>query len=153
MRPPAPAAGSRRSPSARRPVRFGHIYRRTEFRAALLRRARGPAVYPAFHVIAGLAALAGAPVLATEVSPGGMVEALAVRDGARTVLWLANLTAEAVTVELPAEVAEGWQIASLEASCFAELTRRADYLDAFARPAPDGPVRLDAYSVVRLEAR
>ena len=56
-------------------------------------------------------------------------------------------------VELPPEVAEGSQIVSLETSSFAELTLRADYLDAFARPVPNGPVRLDAYSVVRAEAR
>ena len=91
-------------------------------------------------------------MLATEVTPGGAVAALAVRDGARTILWLANLTAEAVDVELPADLA-GARIASLDADAFEELTRAADYLDTAARALPAGPVRLDAYSVARLEAR
>ena len=108
-------------------------------RPALLRRAStARAVYPAFHVVAGLAALDGAAVLATDVTPGGAVEALAVRDGARTILWLANLTADAVDVELPADLA-GARIATLDADAFEALTRAADYLDTAARALPRRP--------------
>ena len=83
-------------------------------------------------------------MLATDVTPGGAVAALAARDGARTILWLANLTADAVDVELPADLA-GARIAALDADAFEVLTRAADYLDtAAARPAgrPGPPRRL-----------
>ena len=48
---------------------FGHIYRRTDFAQPYFDGLDGPAVYPAFHVVAGLAALDGAAVLATECHP------------------------------------------------------------------------------------
>ena len=130
---------------------FGHIYRRAGFAQPYFDALDGPSVYPAFHVVAGLAALDGATVLSTEVTPGGAAAALAVRDGARTVLWLANLTADALDVELPTDLA-GARIVSLDADAFEELTRAADYLDTGAHALPAGPVRLDAFSVARLEA-
>jgi hypothetical protein len=109
-------------------------------------------VYPSFHVIAGLAPLSGATLLAAESSSPGTVGALALRDGAKTILWLANLTEEPVAVELPAEVAAGARIAMLDASGFEGMTRTPGHLDATARPLPAGPVTLDAYAVARIES-
>ena len=151
MSPPARAAASRPSRSARRPAPSATSTAApaspsptstpSTARASTRPSTSSPASPPS----------TARTVLATEVSPGGAVEALALRDGARTILWLANLTAEAVTVELPAELA-GARIVSLDADAFEELTRAADYLSTAAHALPAGPVRLDAYAVARLEA-
>ena len=90
------------------------------------------AVYPAFHVLAGLAPLSGQALLATEVSRKGAVEALAVRDGGGTVLWLANLTAQSPRrrrfPRLPARAPS-----VIDATGFEELTSEPDYLDSRPR--------------------
>ena len=67
-------------------------------------------MYPAFHLSRGLAALSGAPLLATEVSSGAALEVLALRDGGRTVVWLANLTDRAVTADLPDDIVDAARI-------------------------------------------
>lgn len=129
---------------------FGHIYRRTDFPQPYFDDLEGPGLYPAFHVLAGLAAQAGASLLATKVSAVGEIEALALRDGTKTVLWLANLTDEAVIAEIPSDLADGARIAKLDAESFERLTTMPDYLDT--AQLADGPVRLDAYAVARIEA-
>jgi hypothetical protein len=131
---------------------FGHIHRRMDHPQPWYDGLDGPGVYPSFHVIAGLAPLSGASLLAAESSSPGIVEVLAVRDDAKTILWLANLTEQPVTVELPAEVAAGARIAILDASGFEGLTRTPGHLDATTRPLPAGPVTLDAYAVARIES-
>ena len=58
----------------------------------------GHAVYPAFHVMAGLANGGGRHLIETRSSEPRKATGLAWREGARVVLWLANLTAEPQTV-------------------------------------------------------
>jgi hypothetical protein len=66
------------------------------------------------------------------------------------VLWLANLTDAAVIAEIPSDLADGARIAMLDAESFERLTTMPDYLDT--AQLADGPVRLDAYAVARIEA-
>ena len=80
---------------------FGHIYRRTDAAQPYFDALGQDAVYPSFHLMAGLAPSSGKPVLKTELSAGGAIDALAVRDGQKTVLWIANLTKDTQTVTLP----------------------------------------------------
>ena len=59
-----------------------------------------PAVFPAYHVIAGLARGAGQNIVSAESSDTAKVQALAYRGKGGTTLWLANLTAENRTVNV-----------------------------------------------------
>jgi hypothetical protein len=127
---------------------FGHIYRRAGFVQPYFDGLDEHGLYPSFHVIAGLAPLAGARLRRTEVSPRGQVEALAVHDGTKTVLWLANLTDAPVTIDLP--VGHGGSIVALDAEGFEKLTTTHDYLEVAGRPMSAGPLRLDAYAVARI---
>ena len=128
---------------------FGQIYRRTDFAQPYYDGLGAPAVYPAFHVLAGLAALSGRALVATELSRKGKIEALAVRDGGRTVVWVANLTATKTGVELPAS--SGARIAVIDADGFERLTTTPDYLDAAGRDFAGGGLALDAYAVARID--
>jgi hypothetical protein len=58
-------------------------------------------VFPSFHVMAGLAALSGKPRCEVQLSKTGAVDAIAALDEDRTVIWLANLTAQPQTAVLP----------------------------------------------------
>ncbi len=129
---------------------FGHIYRRQDHAQPYFDKVDSQTVYPSFHVLAGLAPHSGARLVETALSRKGVVEALAfVADGA-TALWLANLTAEPVSVELPAGSLEGAQLAVLDASSFEQACAGPDFLDA-ARRSPEGQsIDLDGYAVARI---
>ena len=60
----------------------------------------GPAVYPAFHVMAGLARGPAVILSRPQSSEPRRVAALAWREGDARVLWLANLTAEPLTIRI-----------------------------------------------------
>ncbi|MGL6180989.1 MAG: hypothetical protein ACRC2G_02390, partial [Aestuariivirga sp.] len=108
------------------------------------------AVYPAYHVLAGLAAMSGAKRLDVASSNSSAVEAVAsqTRDGAT--LWLANLTGDTQTARLqgfkgPAE------IHTLDAASFAAAARKADH---FGKPGKTvkslGRIELGPYAVARI---
>jgi hypothetical protein len=106
-------------------------------------------VYPAFHVVAGLTALSGAPLLDAQVTGEG-IAAIAVESDGRTVLWIANLGSEAQAVHLsgrPAEV----KAAILSADTFDAAVADPDYLKAASRPVDGDRIDLDAYAVARIE--
>ncbi|MBX3566487.1 MAG: hypothetical protein KF914_00420 [Rhizobiaceae bacterium] len=128
---------------------FGHIHRRSDASAPYFDELSGRPVYPGFHVIAGLAALSGAELLDTTLSSKGSVEALAVRRDGRTQLWIANLTAAAVTAEfgpLPGSA----KLAMVDASGFERLTTDPAWLDTAAATFRGSTVTLDAYAVARI---
>ena len=96
-----------------------------------------PAVYPAFHVFAGLAPLSGATLHASQVT-STVVEALVLRDGARAVLWIANRTDSPMAIEIPPEVSASARIATVDADGFEAPTTTFDHLDWTARPLAAG---------------
>jgi hypothetical protein len=130
---------------------FGHIYRRTDFAQPYYDGLAGTAVYPAFHVLAGLAGLSGKPLVGVEISDKRAIDAVAVRDGATTVLWIANKTAERQDVALPAK-GDG-RITVIDADGFEQLTTTPDFLEKAQRHLAPGPLVLDAYAVARIEYR
>jgi hypothetical protein len=79
---------------------LGFIYRRADYRQPYYDELSGPAVYPAFHVVSGLARGAGQPLVSAISSDTQKVIGLAYRGKGGTTLWLANLTAEAQPVRL-----------------------------------------------------
>jgi D-apionolactonase len=130
---------------------FGHISRKTDFVQPYFDALSDVAVYPGYHVMAGLTRLAGAPLLSTRLSRKGAVDALAVQDGGKTVLWLANLTPSTVEVSLLPGNSGGVRITILDADSFERMTTAPDYLDSAARDLDKGTVSLDAYAVARIE--
>ena len=70
------------------------IYRRTNYAQPYFDDVGDAAVYPLYHVIAGLASASGGKLVAAKSAAPGKVAALAYRGKAGPVLWLANLTGE-----------------------------------------------------------
>ena len=79
---------------------LGFIYRRAGYPQPYFDSIGGSPVYPAFHVMAGLARGRGRRLVEARVSQPGSAAALAWSDGDRTILWLANLTAEPLKVQI-----------------------------------------------------
>ena len=129
---------------------FGHIYRKTEFTQPGFDELTVPAVYPAFHVLAGLGRSAGSQLLSVTPSRDDRLSALALREGKATTLWIANRTAAEVPVAVALEPAGKASIAVLDEHCFEQLVTAPDHLDV-ARRDFDGSANLGAYAVARIE--
>jgi hypothetical protein len=127
---------------------FGHIYRRTDFAQPYFDTLAQEAVYPSFHVIAGLARLSGKPLREVALSQDGAIEAIAVADGEETVLWIANLSAGPRKVTLPSGVRT---VALLDEITFGPATAGADALRKLRAPANEQSLDLDAYAVACCE--
>jgi D-apionolactonase len=130
---------------------FGHIYRPTDFEQPYFDDLDQPAVYPSFHVLAGLAQAAGKPLFSTTLSQQGKLAVLALSLNGKTQLWLANLTSNAVTAVIPSVDKTSGQIAQLDESGFGGLTTSPDHLETARIDLASGRVELDAYAVVRIE--
>lgn len=102
-------------------------------------------LYPVFHVLRGLAALQGLPRLS--VSHGDTVEALAVKDGERTVLWIANRTGTEVVVSVPDGASN---LFMLDENGFEAASRAPDAADVLAQPFSGSTLTLKPYAVARL---
>ena len=109
----------------------------------------GEGLYPVFHVLRGLAGLAGRELRAAESSSPRDVQALAVHGPAGDEVWIANLTGEPKTVRLEGGPASA-RAAVLDAESFAAATHDARLLDATAQAVEGGRLRLDAYAVARV---
>jgi hypothetical protein len=104
---------------------------------------------PAFHVLRGLAALAGRPLLEVRVSQPTRVQALAVGGSAGTEIWLANLTPQPQPVTLDARLA-GAALAALDEQLFEQASQDAASLDRMERRHAGESMALAPFGVVRL---
>jgi hypothetical protein len=129
---------------------MGHIYRALDFTQPYFDNESEAIIYPGFHVIAGLARHAGEPIRETEFSARGKIEAIAVGQRDRLVIWLANLTDGMVEVKLPAQCEMGSSIVILDAESFERLTTLPAYLDTAGQNIGDATLKLDAYAVARI---
>jgi hypothetical protein len=112
----------------------------------------GPTVYPAFHVLSGLSRGRGLPLVEARSSDPRRAAALAWRDGPRVVLWLANLTAEPLTVRMTGIEDARLQASVLDASGFEHAAASLHALGSLKRPLKEAELNLDAYAVARVEA-
>ncbi|QDL94498.1 hypothetical protein FDP22_21780 (plasmid) [Paroceanicella profunda] len=103
-------------------------------------------LFPVFHVLRGLSALEGRPLRALGSPRPELVQGLVADGGGAAEIWLANLTAAPLTLTLPVPVTA---MAVLDAAGFAAAAADPAYMDAL-RPAPEGPIPLDAHAVLRL---
>jgi hypothetical protein len=101
------------------------------------------AVYPAYHVLAGLTRYAGSEMRMVETTSPHLISALAVGDS----LWLANLGPAAVTVTTP-----GAQARLLDAESFVEAVRQPEgFWNRGVERIAEGTVRLGAYAIARIK--
>ena len=130
---------------------FGFIHRPADWPQPYFDTLDGPAVYPAFHVMAGLTRGSDRPLIPVSVSQPGRVAALAWREGERQVLWLANLTAQPVDLAIAGLPGNGARLSVLDAAGFERATREPGFLESLARPLPGATLTLDAYGVARID--
>jgi hypothetical protein len=114
---------------------------------------RGQGVYPAYHVVRAMAAAAGEPRLETTPSDGAKVQSVAWRSGGDTVLWLANLTGAALTVETEGLPGAEGRLSLLDQGSFEAATvGPGAFVDAGAASRL-GRIELGPYAVARLVTR
>jgi hypothetical protein len=109
-------------------------------------------VYPAYHVLRGLAAGAGRSFLKTTLSNGSAVQTVAWRANGRVVAWLANLTPEPQTIAVDGLPARRGRLAVLDEASFVAATTDPDALAGLARDSELARLELGPYAVARLEA-
>lgn len=127
---------------------FGVLYSKSAWPQAWFDRNKG--LYPVFHVLRGLARLAGAGLLSTDISRPRDVQALAARraDG-KMELWLANLTGDAITVDIGRRFAGG-RMTILDENQFVRAAGRADFLDKGSAKAQTPRITLAPYATTRV---
>ena len=102
-------------------------------------------LFPVFHVLRGLARIAGRPMIATDISAPTLVQGVAARTAAGLELWLANLTAE--RRQIAVEDMAGAKGAVLEADDFEAGAADPGLLD---RLKPMQAVQIGPFAVARL---
>lgn len=132
---------------------FGFIHRESDFAQPYFDDLDAPAIYPAFHVMAGLARASHRPTVATSLSKRGLVEAIAFRDDHGTTLWVANLTSAPRTCRISGLPQSKVRAAILDADSFELATTDPAMLDAAGEIDLAQALTLDAYAVARLEFR
>lgn len=126
---------------------LGVIYRKDQHRQPFYDGLGKPAVFPAFHVISGIAPAAGASLVDAESSDPAKLQTLAYRQSAGTILWLINLTAQPQQVELKGLGRGRRAIGVLDQASFVRATTDPIGFQADQRAFADTSVRLDPYAV------
>jgi hypothetical protein len=128
------------------------IYRRSNHAQPYFDDVGAPAVYPLYHVIAGLAAAGGSRLLATRSAAPGKVAAIAYRDKAGPTLWLANLTGETQKARV-AGFAGGAVMHVLDQASFVAATGDPRFLRKGGKALKKvGALELAPYAVARIAA-
>ncbi|MBI1395115.1 MAG: hypothetical protein GC151_03970 [Betaproteobacteria bacterium] len=125
---------------------LGFIYRKTDFAQPGLDDA-GTAVYPAYHVVSGLARAAGARIVNVESSARTTVDGFAYKVKGATLLWLANRTAATQTVQLDGLAGRSAFVGVLDETSFDAATREPFRFQAKRRAVSGGKLSLKAYGV------
>jgi hypothetical protein len=129
----------------------GIIHRRMDYPQPYFDDLKGPAVYPVYHVIAGLAAALGHKLVAVKSSDPAAVAALAYRSTKGPVLWLANLTDGEQSVKIGGLGKAAMALHLLDEDSFQTATTDPDFLEKPGKKLRSaGSVKLGAYAVARL---
>ena len=146
--------GVERSRWAPQPARLGSsIDRAADYPQPYFDSLDGPAVYPAFHVMAGLARGAGRHLVETQIVRAAQGRRARVAGG-RAHRALARQSHRR-TADDPHRELRGRATASERPRRLRVRTggRLVDALDALRRPLEEAELNLDAYAVARVEAR
>jgi hypothetical protein len=130
----------------------GMIYRRTNYAQPYFDEAGAPALYPLYHVIAGLASASGSKLVAARSGAPGKIAALAYRAKSGPVLWLANLTGESQTAKVSG-FSGGALLHAIDEASFVAATKDAGYLGKGGKALKKvGAVELAPFAVARIAA-
>ncbi len=128
---------------------LGIVYRKAQHQQPWYDQLSGPAVFPAFHVIAGLTRGAGQKRVNAESSDPAKIACLAYRSRKGTTLWLANLTADHQTVSLGG-VSGAAFAGMLDESSFVKATTDPEAFQESWKPLKGNTLELGAYAVAFL---
>ena len=110
------------------------------------------AVYPAYHILAGLGHASGARHIDTVIGAPGKIAALAHQSKSGPVLWLANLTGDRQSVKVSGFKGAA-QLHILDEKSFDTIVKRPGYLTKAGESVKKvGGLELDPYATVRIMA-
>jgi D-apionolactonase len=128
---------------------LGYIYRKSEHAQPWYDQLDGAAVFPAYHVIAGLTHGAGLKLVESTSSDAQKVQCLAYQGQAGTTLWIANLTAGKQTIGLSGAGATA-SIGILDQDSLVAATTTPQVFQNTWKPLKGRTIDLDAYAVAFL---
>jgi len=129
----------------------GVIYRKADYPQPWF-DGSGAAVYPAYHVLAGLAAASGAKRIEADSGASSIVAALAHQSKSGQVLWLANLTGEKRKVKVNG-MAGAARLHMLSEANFEAIAKDANFLITSGKALNRvSGVELGPYAVARIAA-
>ncbi len=129
---------------------FGIVHRRLSYAQPYFDGLGRAAVYPLYHVIAGMAQAAGRPCIETISSDRTRVLGVAYRDAdGGASLWLANLRDSAQRVSVQGTAA-GARMSRLDESTFDAAALDPDFLSGDGVAQGSSEIEIGAYGVVRL---
>jgi len=107
-------------------------------------------VYPAYPVVAGLAAAAGKVYLPAVSSSSREVECVGYQDGNSQIVWVANLTGESRTVTISGLQAKAGEMAALTEHTFDTCTQSTSGFNNTSSRTIFDDISLEPYAVVKL---
>jgi hypothetical protein len=125
---------------------LGIIYRKDDYKQPYYDELSGPAVYPAYHVVAGLTRAAGQKLVSATSSDDAAVRCLAYKVKGATLLWLANLTAQDQTVSL-AHAGSALFALTLDEASFEKATIDPRGFEASHKRLDTPKLKLTAYAM------
>ncbi|MGH6931250.1 MAG: hypothetical protein ACREEE_02325 [Dongiaceae bacterium] len=129
----------------------GMVYRVTDFPQPYYDDLKPPAVYPLYHVLAGLAAGSGAKRVAAKSSEPTAIAVLAHRAAGGTVLWLANLTGLARAVRVSGLPPGAMNLRVIDETVFGKAATDREFLRHGGKKTRKvGSLQLGPYAVARL---
>ena len=114
------------------------------------RHAAGPRLYPVFHVMRGLARLAGRPLFSARIDGAAGLSAIAFGSGGSREIWIANGTGADQRVDLSACGGKMLDVAVLDEISFLAATENARLLDELSPFSTATPLALAPYAVARI---
>jgi hypothetical protein len=125
--------------------KFGIAYAKTDYPQPWFDENGG--LYPVYHVIKGLAAWRGRPLVDLTISKPREIQAIAVERDHDIEVWLANLTDQTQTVELTPKLAGSLSV--LSASEFEQAAHDFWTMDTLERAFSGETITLPPYAVAR----
>lgn len=126
---------------------LGVIYRRTDYAQPYFDKLEREAVYPAYHVVAGLARAAGMKLVPAASSDQAKIECLAYKVKAATLLWAANLTAQEQPVTIVDHEGGAVFVSTLDEDSFVQATSDPRGFHASWKAVKGGALKLKPYAV------
>jgi hypothetical protein len=125
---------------------LGIIHRKSDHAQPYYDALNAAAVYPVFHVVAGLTRASGARLVGVQCTDNERLRTLAYRAKNATLLWIANATAQSQEVDIAHE-GSGLFGVILDERSFEQATQNPRTFQQAVRVMDRGLLRLDAYAV------